>query len=140
EKLTTWWKGNKGTDQDKFSSFLGNDRATNTFKPPVIPGTDEKTFSDEDNLPRQRGTAPGWESKTEKEEKSSVSHEANIVNEFTSKTGVRIAPSKKALQEFCQRCENVNATQIAEHLDKKLESSTWQVRLVSVINIVCTNS
>jgi hypothetical protein len=116
----------------KFPSFLGNERVNNTFKPPTIPGTEEKTFSDgEDNtIPRPRGIAPGWESNTQKEEKSSGSHEANIVNEFTSKTGVRIAPSKKALQEFCQRCDKVNATQIAELLDQKLESSTWQVRLV----------
>lgn len=138
--LPSWGSKKPYSSDDKFPNFI-NYTQTNaglniqTFRPPSIPvddfGTEEETRVDEVRSKRPSGFAPGWNEKETGTSDTSGKHEANIVNNFTAKSGVKVIPTRQALQQFVNRCAKVNTDIIAELLNEKLESPAWQVRLVS---------
>ena len=62
---------------------------------------------------------------------SSGTAEEKLVDDITAIGGVRVAPSRELLHQFCMRVEALDAGIIMELLEEKLGHSKWQVKLVS---------
>jgi len=56
-------------------------------------------------------------------------YEARVVGEICTVGGPRVAPSQTALEEFCRKCESLDASCVGEQLKRKLANSDWQTRL-----------
>mmetsp|Transcript_56362 Transcript_56362/g.132144 ORF Transcript_56362/g.132144 Transcript_56362/m.132144 type:complete len:774 (-) Transcript_56362:135-2456(-) len=73
--------------------------------------------------PRQAASAPSGD------------YEARVVSELCAPGGARVAPSPQILEEFCRKCESLDAVAVGDQLRQKLHSSEWQSRLKALHGI-----
>ena len=55
--------------------------------------------------------------------------ERQLVEQLTTPSGVRSAPTRESLSAFCQRCHSLDLEEIIDLIEEKLEDAQWQVVL-----------
>merc|ERR1740138_1862903 len=66
---------------------------------------------------------------------SSGVYEARVVSELCAAGGARVQPAPATLQEFCRKCESLDANAVGDQLRQKLTGTDWQTRLKALYAI-----